>query len=337
MPKRNKKITRVSIVVIALNEEKSLPVLLNDIRNQDYDHGYMDIVLVDSMSDDNTFKIMKDFKSVSDFECVECKENPRVILSAGWNVALNYTKGEVIIRLDAHASINRNFVKKNMEFINLGYDICGGKVNNYIVEKSKWSSAVNMAEDSMFGGSIASFRRKENAQYVNTLAFGAYRKEVFDKVGRFDERLVRTEDNEMHYRIRKAGYNFYYTPEIVSYRETRPTFRKLLRQKFLNGYWVGETVKISPRCFSLYHFIPLIFVLSIITTTILFMLGFKFISCFMWGVYWFVNIGMSVMASLSSKDRSVYCFCLPIMFFLLHLGYGLGTLKGVLFRRERVL
>lgn len=321
---------KVSLVIIALNEEKSLPKLLQDIQYQTYEHDKIEIILVDSMSKDNTRIIMDSFAENNDFNNVLCKSNPMIIQASGWNVALNCLNGEIVIRLDAHASIPVDFVEKNIACIEEGHDICGGKVKNYMSEKSKWSSVVNMAEDSMFGGSIAAFRHKDESGYVDTLAFAAYKREVFEKVGVFNEKLVRTEDNEIHYRMRKAGYEFYYTPEIISYRETRPTFKKLLRQKFLNGYWIGLTIKICPKCFSIYHFVPLAFVFGIMITTGFIFSGWWKLAVLMWVMYGLFDVAMSVASYVTDPNRSVYCLLLPVLFLLLHVGYGVGTLKGII-------
>lgn len=321
---------KVSIIVIALNEEKALPRLLNDIQKQTYNHKEIEIILVDSMSEDSTGTIMKTFKENNDFYNVVCKNNPLIIQASGWNVALKCLSGEIVIRLDAHASIPQDFVEKNVMLIDKGYDICGGKVKNYIPESNKWSSVVNMAENSMFGGSIAAFRHKDQPGFVNTLAFAAYKREVFEKIGFFNEQLVRTEDNEIHYRMRKAGYKFYYTPDIISFRETRPNFKKLLRQKILNGYWIGLTLKICPKCFSLYHFIPLLFVGGILLTTIIAHIGIWQLAAMMWGLYLSFDIAMSTIACIVEKEYSIYCLLLPIMFFLLHIGYGIGSMIGII-------
>lgn len=321
---------KVSLVIIALNEEKALPQLLQDIRKQSFAHKETEIILIDSMSKDGTREIMNDFAANNDFFDVICKSNPKVILASGWNVALAHLSGDIIIRVDAHTSLPVDFVEKNVKYIEQGNFICGGKVKNYMSEKTKWLVTVNMAEDSMFGGSVAAFRRKDKAGFVDTLAFAAYKKEVFDKVGGFNEKLVRTEDNEMHYRMRQAGYKFYYTPDIVSYRETRPTFRSLLKQKFLNGYWVGMTAKICPKCFSIYHFVPLMFVIGIVVTGLLAFAGNWLLAAIMWLLYGLFNLLMSIMSCIACNERSLYCLLLPILFLLLHVGYGVGTLKGII-------
>ena len=106
-----------------------------------------------------------------------------------------------------------------------------------------------------FGSSIATYRRSHHKTYVKSVFHGAYRREVFEKAGLFNENLGRTEDNEMHYRILKAGYKICYNPKIISYQHTRNTWRGMIKQNYGNGYWIGLTVGICPRCFSIYHFV----------------------------------------------------------------------------------
>lgn len=321
---------KVSIVIIALNEEKALPILLDSIRVQTYDHKRIEIILVDSMSTDTTRVIMNDFAENNDFYKVICKENINVIQASGWNVALACLSGEVVIRLDAHAYLPCDFIEKNIKCIDNGHEICGGKVKNRITNMSVWESIVNLAENSMFGGSIAAFRHKDTAGFVPTLAFASYKREVFEKVGRFDERLVRTEDNEMHFRMRQAGYQFFYNPDIISFRETRSSFRKLLKQKYLNGYWIGLTLSVCYKCFSVYHFIPLVFVVMLIFSVLLMYLGIWQMAVLLGGIYIVVTIIMSILAVFLEHCYHIYSLLLPIFFFLLHAGYGLGTLIGII-------
>lgn len=321
---------KVSLIIIALNEEKALPDLLYSIKNQSYDHKAIEIIFVDSMSTDRTIEIMNEFIEKEDFHRVVYKTNPKIIQAGGWNTALDDVKGDIIIRLDAHAYLPEDFIEKNVKCIDEGHDICGGKVKNHIADRSAWSGIINIAENSMFGGSVAAFRHKDTTGYVPTLAFAAYKREVFEKVGRFNEHLVRTEDNEMHYRMRQSGYRFFYNPEIISFRETRPTLRKLLRQKYLNGYWIGLTLSICPKCFSIYHFAPLGFVVAILIANVFICAGIWQLLFLLWGVYAAGAVMMSIFSMLQDCKFNRYYFLLPVLFLLLHLGYGVGTLVGIM-------
>ena len=321
---------KVSFVVIALNAASNLDALFDCIKNQTYPHQLIEIILVDGNSTDATREIMFHFRNTeNDFRRVIVLDNPKKTLPCGWNVALDAVEGDAVLRVDAHTTFPPDFIEMNVQDLEKGENICGGKVISLPANKDNWSITLNEAENSMFGGSFAAFRHAETAQYVSTAAFAIYRKEVFDKVGRYNEMLTRTEDNEMHYRMRKAGYKFYYDPDIVSYRETRATLGKLLKQKYLNGYWIGRTLGVEPRCFSLYHFVPLAFVFAIIVSAIMTMFGIVWPALAMWSAYGLTNIVMTVIAIIGCKDRNICFICLPVLFVMLHVSYGIGTVEGI--------
>lgn len=125
------------------------------------------------------------------------------------------------------------------------------------------------------------------ARYVDTLAYALYRREVYDRVGLYDERLRRTEDNDMHYRMRKAGYRFYFSPDILSWHAARKTLRGQLNQKWGNGYWIGRTMRIQPRCFAPRHLIPALFVLALVVLLAVFPLwDFRSARCSCCTAFW---------------------------------------------------
>lgn len=329
---------KVSFVVVALNSENTLPALFECLNRQTYPHNSTEVILVDGMSSDNTKRIMTDFSQHNDFMRSVVLENPGKTLPCGWNVALDAVEGDAVLRVDAHTTFPNDFIALNVVDLEKGEDICGGKVISIPTEKTKWAIAINEAENSMFGGSFATFRHADSARYVSTAAFAIYRKVVFDRVGRYNELLTRTEDNEMHYRMKQAGYKFYYDPKIISYRETRSTFRKLLKQKYLNGYWIGRTMAVEPRCFSLYHFVPFTFVIAIIITALVRFAGITGPMKVLWISYVVANVLMTLMAVFQCKERNAFFICLPIMFLLLHIWYGAGTMIGIcnaLFKKRK--
>lgn len=320
----------VSFIIVAYNEENTLNKVFSDIKSQDYPHKLIEVILVDGMSTDNTKKIMREFSEEKhDFKRIVIKENPKKTLPCGWNVALKESKGDLIMRVDAHSTIPRDFISKNVECINSGEKICGGYRPNIIDEETSWKNTLLIAETSMFGSSIAPYRRNRGKSYVKSVFHGAYSREIFEKVGYYNELLDRTEDNEMHYRMRKAGYRICFNPNIISYQHTRNSLKKMINQKYSNGYWIGLTMGINPKCFSIYHFIPLMFILAIIFTTILMIKGYSILSIAMWSMYIICNLFMSFM-SIKNEKFNLYNFMLPILFLLLHLSYGCGTLLGLI-------
>ena len=302
----------ISVGVVAYNEQNTLPKLFECIKAQTYPHDKMEIVLVDSMSKDDTKSLMEKFKKENkDFCNIQVLDNPQKKLAGGWNVILKNYHGDAVVRIDAHAEIPEDFVEKNVKVLESGEYVSGGLRPNIIDESTPWKETLLLAEQSMFGSSIAPYRRSEKKTYVKSVFHGAYKREVFDKVGFFNEQLGRTEDNEINYRIREAGYKICYSPDIVSYQHTR------------------NSLKACPKCLSIYHFVPLCFVLGIIGTSILAAFGFPILAYLMWGLYWLVAVGMSFL-SVKGEKKTWCQLALPFLFFLLHISYGIGSLVGMI-------
>ena len=322
---------KVSFIVVALNAASSIQKLFECLKHQTYPHEWIEVILVDGLSSDATKTEMLHFQTEeNDFWQIKVLDNPKKTLPCGWNVALSAAQGDALLRVDAHVSIPDNFIELNVRDLLRGEDICGGKVTSVPGNETEWAFVLNEAENSMFGGGIAAFRRADSTGYVNTAAFAIYRKTVFDTVGAYNELLTRTEDNEMHYRMRKAGYRFYYDPEIVSYRKTRADLKSLAKQKYLNGYWIGRTLWIEPRCFSIYHFIPLAFVLFIVFSLILLSFGTAFPAAALWGAYAVVNLTMAIVSVINCKEKNGFFVLLPAIFLILHIWYGVGTAIGII-------
>ncbi len=320
----------ITVCVIAYNEEKTLPRLLEDIKKQDYPADKMEILLIDSGSKDKTMQVMRAFAEENpQYLRVTVAENKKRTLPAGWNVALRLFQEDVILRIDAHARIPTDFVRKNIECLESGEDVSGGPRPNLPEKDTPWQRVLLMAESSMFGSGIAQFRRESKKKYVKSMFHPAYRREVFEKAGNYDERLVRTEDNEMNYRIRQCGFRLCYDPSIHSWQYTRSSLRGMMKQKYGNGYWVVLTLKVCPRCLSIYHFVPLCFVLAVLGSGAMAAFGKSWPAKLLWGAYGFVAGAMSLLAVRGEEKHPLQLF-LPGMFLLLHGSYGVGSLTGLL-------
>lgn len=320
----------VSLCVVAYNEELFLPNLLRDLKNQTYSHNLTEIVLVDSNSSDKTKDIMREFAQTEDsFYNIQVLDNPQRVQAAGWNVAIQHAKSDVIIRIDAHTHIPADFTAKNMTLQENGEYVTGGVRPCLIDHPTPWKEMLLEAENSMFGSSVSRGRKNNKGCYVKSMFHAAYRKEVFEKAGIFNLKLLRTEDNEMHYRIRKAGYKLYCDPDIVSYQYARSDFKKMIKQKYGNGYWIGLTLGVCPGCISLFHLVPLAFVLGIIFTTVLAVFSIWQLAVLLWSSYLlFVLIG--TFCTILNRRANKWTFLMPIVFLILHVSYGVGTAVGIL-------
>lgn len=179
----------------------------------------------------------------------------------------------------------------------------------------------------MFGSSIASYRREGKKSYVKSVFHGAYRRKVFEDVGGFNEALGRTEDNELHYRIRRKGYKICFHPGIHSRQHVRSSRKKCapeVQQRLLD--WPDG--RRLPKCLSLYHFVPFGFVCAIIGSGILALRKHKLPAKLLWGAY---GTAASLMALLSVKNVKKHVSQGGPAGSVFHTScsYGIGTLLGL--------
>lgn len=319
----------VSVVVGLLNEEKFLPRLIEDFKKQTYNHNEIELIFIDGMSKDDSWKILEDFKNSNhDFYDVVLLKNPKVILSAGMNVGIKAARGECILKVDCHSHITDNFIENNVKIIEEGEDVCGGPRPNIIENADNFSKTLLLVEENMFGSGIADYRKKTTKKYVSSVFQGMYKKSIFDKIGLLDEKVGRVEDNELHYRIRKNGYKIRYSNDILSYQYTRPTLKRMLKQKYSNGYWIGKVSHVYPKAFSIFHFVPLAFVLAIIFSLCMIPITSIFI-ILLSSVYFLFTILITIMTIINNKFN-ITILLMPIILFLIHVYYGAGTLVGLI-------
>lgn len=323
---------KISFIVVAYNAADSLGPLFQDLLAQTIAPSQLETLLVDSASTDKTPDVMRQFAKSAPFP-VKVLSNPKRWLASGINIALHEATGDAIIRLDAHARIPCDFLQKNLDALSRGEDIVGGSVLGAAPE-SAWEAVLRALDTSRFCGGAAPFRNAGEARDVDTLAYALYRRSVYERVGLYDERLRRTEDNDMHYRMRQAGFRFHFVPEIVSYHTARKTLRGQLRQKWGNGYWIGRTMHIQPHCFAPRHLIPALFVLALLFLSILaFWCAWPLAA--LAALYAVLDVAFAVQSAFSQPlGRALCVICLPILFPVVHIVYGTGTLLGLLHGKE---
>ena len=328
----------VTVGVITLNESETIDGLLQDILAQDYCKQNIELVFADGKSSDDTKSKLIKFRenNIEEFYDIKVLDNDKVIQSSGWNVVIKNSIGDAIIRVDAHSRIPIDFVSENIKVLETGEQVCGGRIIKTVMGNGIKEKILLMAENSMFGSSPAKYRRSDKTEYVKTVAQACYRREVFDNVGLFDEGLLRSEDTDMHYRIRKNGYKILMSHSINSKYYARNTLNKMCKQKYKNGHSIAVASMVKDiRMFSLHHFIPYLFLLALIATSVLFGvgLGFKQYRPMIYpfivlnGLYAFVCVIFAIKSSIEHKQPLGF-FVLPFMFVVLHLSYGVGTFLG---------
>ena len=326
----NSLVKTVTFGVIAFNEHNDLPNLLSDLIEQDYPSDCIEVILVDGISDDDTKNIMMSFmdNNIEKYRAIKVLDNPKRIQPAGWNIVINNSSSDIILRVDAHARVPADFISSNVNCINRGESVCGGPRENIIDENTPWKRMLLDAEMSLFGSGIAPYRNEtDSIKYVKSVFHGAYRREVFEKVGLFNENLIRTEDNELHYRIIRNGYRICYDPTIKSYYQTRNTLKKMIVQKYNNGFWIGKTLKVCPGCISIFHLVPFVFVLMLVISIIIYpVFKLLFVAIVVsYSAFIVVNMGVNLY-----RNKNLCDLLLPLVFFMMHVSYGIGTFLGLI-------
>ncbi|UCE58874.1 MAG: glycosyltransferase family 2 protein [Phycisphaerales bacterium] len=322
----------VSIVLVAHKAATHVGPCLDSLRAQDYPVERREFLLVHSDAGDGTREAFESWRDGPGCdERVTILPNPKRILSAGWNIALAAAKGDVIVRLDAHALAEADFLKHNVRaLMERDESIVGGPRRS--INPTDWSGRlVGMAERSLFGAGQAAFRRKTSPGYVDTLAHAAYHRRVFETVGGYDERLVRNQDLECHHRMRQVGFRFFFDPSIVSVHLARPTFKGMLRQKFANGYWTGLSLAVAPQCSSLRHFIPGLFVLGLLMAGALAAARIWWPLTLIAGSYCLCAIVAAIIEAVRAEKMGEAALAplLPIVFLAMHVANGIGLICGV--------
>ena len=319
----------VSVIIPVRNEEKYIAGCMESIVSQTYSKACMEILLVDGLSDDGTRQIIKSY--VDKYPYIRILDNDKRIPPTALNIGIRASKGDIIVRMDAHTKYDRDYITNCVEVLRqVVADNVGGPIVTMPGDDTVVARAIAVATSNSFGVGNSKFRTSQKAQYVDTVPFGAFRKQVFDRVGLFNERLIRNQDIELNARIRKAGGKIYLDPRIRSYYYNRTTLKSLWIQNFRNGMWNIFTHAVSGNPLSMRHYIPLFFVLCLIGGTCslffspfgLFFLGPVILS------HLFASLFFSVRLGLKHGRRLIVP--LVAVFFTLHFSYGYGSFWGLL-------
>lgn len=317
---------RVSIVIPCRNELKYIALCLDSIVAQDYPKDKLCVYVCDGQSDDGTVDIIKSYEEK--YPYIKYLDNPHKTTPHALNLGLQKGGFDIGIILGAHAALAPDYVSKSVACFNIDPAIgcVGGIIEN--IHENEISEAIGLAMSSSFGVGNAHFRTATKDGYVDTVAFGAYKKEVFEKIGYFDESLVRNQDDEFNYRVIINGFKIWLSHDIKCVYYVRASFPKLLQQYKQYGYWKVFVNKKHKAVTTVRQLIPFIWVTYLIFAWIPALAYYPWIFLYLSGILLYLCVSLYAAWKLT-KNPSTFLRVLRA-FYTLHLGYGWGYLRGII-------
>lgn len=319
----------VAIVIPTLNEERFISRCLNSIIKQTYEFEKMDVMIIDGGSKDNTKDIVAEYQK--SHQNIRFIENKKKIQSVAFNIGFKKSTAPYIIRLDAHAEYDSKYISLCIE--NLKQDEkrgnVGGRWNILPFNQSIWAQTNAILNHSRFGIGGAAFRVSKEAHNTDSVPFGAFPRKIIEKIGGMREDLPRGEDNEYNSRIRKAGYKIFFDPNIISSYFARPTLGASCKQMYANGNSIGYLYYIDREAIGIRHLVPLLFVVSGLFSIIISVLWSPFCYVFCGGLALYL-IADAIASIMGAKDNVKCTLPLFILFFCVHVSYGMGTIAGLI-------
>jgi len=320
---------KISVIIPCRNEEKYIANCLNSIIKNDYPKDFIEVFVVDGLSNDGTQDIVEEFSKKHNFIFLIINKNKTAPYAM--NLGIEKSTGEYIIRLDAHGEIPCNYFSTLVEWSKkLNADNTGAVLITDVINKTPKSLSIVKVLSNKFGVGNSLFRVGINSiQEVDTVTFGCYKKSVFRKIGLYDERLERNQDIELNKRLKKNGGHIFLLPHLYSTYHARETFSGIAKNNFQTGLWNMLTVYYTKTfsSLSLRHFIPLMFYLSIILPLIV-MLWYHpagLITAAILGIYFSVLLFVGIRI----KETSTPLHLILWAFMTLHFSYGFGSLVGL--------
>jgi succinoglycan biosynthesis protein ExoA len=331
----------ISVIMPVRNEADYIEHSLGCVLAQDYPPELLEILVVDGMSDDGTRekvqKIITELRTCKDASSSKTVseqslpklyllDNPGQIVPIALNIGLRQARGDIIVRLDGHCEIPPDYLTKCVEVLNrTGADNVGGPLLTR--GKTLAGQAIALATSSFFGVGGSHFRCSTRPGWVDTIFPGAFRRDVFQRIGGFDEELVKNQDDEFNFRLVQAGGKIWLDPSIRVTYYSRNSFKGLWRQYFQYGLYKVRVIQKRGKVLSWRHLVPAVFILGLIFSALLALITKRLEWAFaVFGPYIIANLFASLW---SARKNWPSLLLLSLAFLIIHLSYGLGFLIGI--------
>ncbi|WP_020401543.1 glycosyltransferase family 2 protein [Gracilimonas tropica] len=311
---------KITVICPVYNEESYIKDVLEFCVKSEPKNK--EIIFIDGASEDKTVNIIREYQAI--YDNINLYHNPDRYVPFALNKALKYAKTNLIVRIDAHTKYADDYFLTILKtFDEIDADIVGGPYR--IAYKNQFQKVVGIAISSKVGVGGSKVHDISFRGYVDSVAYGAWKKGLFDDIGYFDERLMRNQDDELHYRAKSKGKKIFLNPDIKLWYYPRETYSSLFRQYYQYGLFKPLVIRKVKSEIKLRHIIPLLFVIYLFVLPISIML-FSIYLVIPLLIYLVLILGFSlIQKEINFLDKMK----LVIITFLIHFGYGLGFLLGI--------
>ncbi len=318
----------VSIIVPCYNEEATIRHLLEAVLAQTYPRGQMELVISDGMSTDHTRDAIAAFQEEHADLAVRMVTNSARTIPSGLNQAIRESRGEIIIRLDAHSMPIPEYVERCVAAHQAGKGENIGGVWEIRPGAETWmGESISFAAAHPLGVGDAMYRLNAKAGAVDTVPFGSFRRSLIETIGAFDETLLANEDYEFNTRVRESGGVVWLDPEISSIYFSRSTLGKLAAQYWRYGFWKFRMLQRYPHTLRWRQALPPAFILILVLLIVLslwivparYLLGLQLF------VY-FIPLGLAGLKLAFNKRKGFLFWGLPLAIATMHFAWGAGFL-----------
>lgn len=320
----------VSIICPIYQEEKYIEKCISTILEQDYPIELLEVLFVDGMSLDRTREIV--YRYSSKYQFIKLLDNPYRVVPHAMNIGYRASKGDVIIRIDGHCEYPSNYVSTLVKYLfKLNADNVGALWNTMPANDTAICQSIAIASSHPFG--VGASKHKIGTDKIietDTVPFGCYKREVFERIGLFDEDLIRNQDDEFNARLINAGGKIYLIPHLIIDYIARDKFSKMCKMYFQYGLFKPLVNKKLGSPATVRQFFPLLFLLGIIIGGLLSLFSVSIAMLYFGIISLYILLTITISTTNAFKHKQpLLIFLLPITFFMIHMSYGYGYLVGL--------
>jgi len=322
----------ISLIVPCFNEENTIEKLLEAIRSQTVPLEVVEVIIADGFSTDNTRNKINEYRIKHPDLNITIIDNEKKVIPAGLNKAIKAAKGDIILRMDAHAYPASDYIEKSVAALTAGLgDNVGGVIDIRPPNNSWIARSISVATAHPLGVGDAKYRWTTKTSEVDTVAFGCFYKSTVDKAGYYNESLTANEDYELNARLRKMGLKIWVDPAIRAVYFSRPDLKSLAKQYYSYGFWKVRMLRMFPDTIRWRQALPPLFVFGILMLLLLSVIWFPafWIFVIVSLLYLFILAIGALKPAFTQKDAALF-IGIPLAIMTMHFSWGTGFWMSLL-------